>query len=141
MIWIVLDTNCLLMSLPKASPYRCVWDDFLHGSLGLCISNEIIEEYVEIITKKTNYLVADNVVSTIINRRNTKLITPSFKLHLIESDEDDNKFVDCAFAGGASCIVTNDSHFNVLNRVGFPKIPVLRLETFVKEIRQGSLGN
>ncbi len=26
---IVLDTNCLLMSLPKPSPYRCVWDAFL----------------------------------------------------------------------------------------------------------------
>lgn len=141
MNWIVLDTNCLLMSLPKASPYRCVWDAFLGGSLGLCVSNEIIGEYVEIITKKTNYLIADNVVSTIINRWNTKLITPSFRLHLIESDEDDNKFVDCAFAAGVSCIVTNDSHFNVLNRVGFPKIPVLRLERFANEIRRDSLGN
>lgn len=141
MNWIVLDTNCLLMSLPKASPYRCVWDAFLHGSLGLCVPNEIIEEYLEILTRKTNYLIADNVVLTMINRKNTKLVTPSFKLHLIGNDEDDNKFVDCAFAAGASCIVSNDSHFNVLKRVGFPKIPVLHLEAFAKEIRQDSLGN
>ncbi len=25
---IVLDTNCLLMSLPRISPYRKIWDDF-----------------------------------------------------------------------------------------------------------------
>lgn len=25
---IVLDTNCLLMSLPKNSPYRIIWDEF-----------------------------------------------------------------------------------------------------------------
>lgn len=42
---IVLDTNCLLMSLPKISPYRMIWDEFLKGQLILCVSNEIIEEY------------------------------------------------------------------------------------------------
>ena len=32
---IVLDTNCLLISLPKISPYRIVWDAFLRGSYQL----------------------------------------------------------------------------------------------------------
>ncbi len=41
---IVLDTNCLLMSLPKISPYRGLWDSFLKGEFVLCISNEIVEE-------------------------------------------------------------------------------------------------
>lgn len=39
---IVLDTNCLLMSLPRISPYRKIWDDFLKGKLTLCVTNEII---------------------------------------------------------------------------------------------------
>lgn len=43
---IVLDTNCLLMSLPRISPYRKIWDDFLKGKLTLCVTNEIIEEYL-----------------------------------------------------------------------------------------------
>ena len=41
---IVLDTNCLLMSLPKISLYRGLWDSFLKGEFVLCISNEIVEE-------------------------------------------------------------------------------------------------
>lgn len=127
---IVLDTNCLLMSLPKASPYRRVWDSFLSGEITLCVSNDIIEEYLEILTQKTNHYVADNVVSTIINRKNVRLVTPYFKLHIIKEDEDDNKFVDCAFAAGVDCIVSNDAHFNALKKVGFPTIPVLRLEEF-----------
>lgn len=49
---IVLDTNCLLMSLPKISPYRGLWDSFLKGEFVLCISNEIVEEYQEILSKK-----------------------------------------------------------------------------------------
>ncbi len=50
---IVLDTNCLLMSIPKISPYRPLWDGFLTGKLTLCVSNEVIEEYLEIISQKT----------------------------------------------------------------------------------------
>ena len=42
------------MSLPKISPYRMIWDEFLKGQLILCVSNEIIEEYMEILTQKTN---------------------------------------------------------------------------------------
>lgn len=50
---IVLDTNCLLMSLPKNSPYREIWNAFLDGRIILCVSNEILEEYLEILSQKT----------------------------------------------------------------------------------------
>jgi len=55
---IVLDTNSLLMSLPKISPYRMIWDDFLAGKLILCVTNEIVEEYLEIIEQKTTAEIA-----------------------------------------------------------------------------------
>ena len=45
-------------------------------------------------------------------------------------DEDDNKFVDCAFAANADFIVTNDAHFNVLNTIDFPSIPILSIDKF-----------
>ena len=51
-----------------------------------------------------------------------EFVTPYYKLHLIHADEDDNKFVDCAFAAGASCIVSNDAHFKTLNEIKFPRI-------------------
>ncbi len=35
---IVLDTNCLLMSLQKISPYRIIWDEFLEEKLVLCVT-------------------------------------------------------------------------------------------------------
>ena len=41
---IVLDTNCLIISIAPKSPYRKVWDAFLRGDYNLCVSNEIIEE-------------------------------------------------------------------------------------------------
>lgn len=129
---IVLDTNCLLMSIPKISPYRCVWDSFLEGSLTLCVTNEIVEEYLEILSQKTTYEIACNVISVILSQSNVEFITPYYKLHLIKADEDDNKFVDCAFSAGASCIVSNDAHFNVLQQVDFPKILVMKISDFIK---------
>ena len=65
---IVLDTNCLLMALPKRSPYRLVWDCFLAGRLVLCFSNDVLEEYEEVLALKTSPSVAANVVSALLDR-------------------------------------------------------------------------
>jgi predicted nucleic acid-binding protein len=53
-----------------------------------------------------------------------------YNLNLIKADEDDNKFVDCAFAANADFIITNDSHFNILKDIDFPNIPVLSIVEF-----------
>ena len=54
-------------------------------------------------------------MSVILSQKNVEFITPYYKMHLIQADEDDNKFVDCAFTAGASCIVSNES--NQYNRI------------------------
>ena len=63
---IVLDTNCLLMSIPSKSPYHNVFMSFLRGDYILCITNEILLEYEEIISNKTNSKVAANIVNAIL---------------------------------------------------------------------------
>ena len=131
---IVLDTHCLLMGIPRISPYRRIWDKFLEGSIVLCVINEIVEEYLEILSQKISYEIACNVVSVILSRPNVEFITPFYKMHLIQADEDDNKFVDCAFSAGASCIVSNDAHFKILEKIEFPKILVLRISEFISRI-------
>ena len=129
------------MSLPRISPYRKIWDDFLKGKLTLCVTNEIIEEYLEIIEQKTNANIASNVVSVILSQKNVEFVTPYYKLHLIHADEDDNKFVDCAFAAGASCIVSNDAHFKILNEVEFPRIFVVNIKDFVELLLRNQGNN
>ena len=79
---IVLDTNCLLMSLPRISPYRKIWDDFLKGRLILCVTNEIIEEYLEIIEQKTNANIASNVV-VFISLNEMQLIPRCYEFHIL----------------------------------------------------------
>lgn len=41
---IVIDTNCLIMSISSRSSYNKIWQSFLAGEFTLCISNEILEE-------------------------------------------------------------------------------------------------
>ena len=60
---IVLDTNCLLASLSRRSPYFNVWGALQKGEYTLCVSNEILDEYEEIISMKTNSLIASNVIN------------------------------------------------------------------------------
>ena len=131
---VVLDTNCLLMSLPKTSPYRIVWNHFMAGKYVLCVSNEILEEYQEVLAIKTTPSIASNVISTILNCQNIRLITPYYRFGLITSDADDNKFVDCAITSGADYIVTNDTHFDILEHTPFPKVSTLSIKDFSEKL-------
>ena len=44
---IVLDTNCLVMSLSAHKPYAEICQKFVNGKYVLCVSNDILEEYEE----------------------------------------------------------------------------------------------
>ena len=128
---IVLDTNCLIASISSRSENFRVWRGLHEGRFILCVSNSILEEYEEIIAKKTNHTVAENVINALVDSDYVEFIDPQFHLDLIENDPDDNKFVDCAFAANASFIVSDDRHFDVLAKIDFPKISVMKLQQFL----------
>ena len=128
---VVIDTNCLLQIISKKSPYRPIWDAFLTGRYDLCVSNEILDEYQEILGQQITPTIAENLVLLILNKSNVRLIEPHFRMELIKADPDDNKFVDCAFAAGADYLVTEDNHFNILKKTAFPKLNLVTLEEFM----------
>ena len=53
---------------------------------------------------------------------------------LLSTDLDDNKFVDCAIAADAEYIVTNDKHFNPLRDIQWPKVEIIKIAEFVKQL-------
>ena len=128
---IVLDTNCLISSLPKKGKYYQVWQDFFANKYILCYTNEILTEYEEILTQKLGQTIAQNIIKAIIARPNTLKFDPHFQFQLITQDVDDNKFVDCAIVANAQYIVTEDKHYNVLETIDFPKVNVIDLDTFL----------
>ena len=133
---IVLDTNCLGASLSRHSEYYPVWKGFQTGKYILCVSNDILEEYQEIIALKTSPEVARNVVNLLLKSKNVELVTPYFKFWLIEADHDDDKFVDCAFKTNARFIVTQDRHFDILRKVKYPIINIIDVDDFIVEFQK-----
>ncbi len=131
---IVLDTNCLLQTLPTSSPYHKIWMDVLSGKISLCVNTEILDEYEEILAAKTTKEIARNVVEAIARLSTTTYQEVYIHFHLIKNDVDDNKFVDCAVAADAEYIVTNDSHFNVLKEIPWPKVSIIKIKDFINQL-------
>ena len=112
-----------------------MWQSFVDGTNKLCVSNEILEEYIEILQRLTDNETAEYVVKTILNSPFVELITPFYHFNLITVDPDDNKFVDCAVFANADFIVSDDKHFKDLENIDFPRVLVVRLEEFARLYR------
>ena len=131
---IVLDTNCLLVSVQEYSDYFWLWQAFRDKKFILCYTDEILNEYQEVLSHYYSVALAKYVVDAILNAPHAEPITVYYKWRLIVADLDDNKFADCAVSANADCIVTNDKHFNILSDIDFPKINVKDIDTFKKTI-------
>lgn len=131
---VVLDTNCLVQMISSHSPYRPAWQAFRDGRYTLCVSNDILSEYSEILERVANAAVAHNIVNAILRSPYTRLFDPHYRFGLIEQDPDDNKFVDCAIIAGADYIVSEDTHFRVLADIPFPRVNVIQLDEFIADI-------
>ena len=134
---IVLDTNCLLPAIKRDSIYYPIWRDFMAGKYVLCVTDDILNEYQEIISQKTGSTeVAHNIVSAILNRRNVLHVTVYYHFGLITTDPDDNKFVDCAIKANARYIVSEDHHLDILQTIPFPHVEVIGIDQFIAELSQ-----
>ena len=131
---IVLDTNCLLQALPSRSPYHKIWTEVMAGRISLCVNSDILSEYEEKLAEKTTPEIARNVLEAITRLHTTVFQQVYFHFGLIEADPDDNKFVDCAVAVDAEYIVTNDTHFNILKQIDWPRLIVIDIKTFARQL-------
>ena len=83
----------------------------------MLISNDIVSEYTEKLEERTSKVVARNVMDFLIKSPDVVQVEIDFKWSVIASDADDNKFVDCALNGNADFLVTDDKHFNILEKL------------------------
>ena len=136
---IVLDSNVILQVAFTQKPLRIVWDKLLEGSYTLCVTEDILYEYQEkVIDCFHNEQLANLLINTLLNCPYVQRIDAFYRYNLITLDPDDNKFVDCALACNAKYIVTEDSHFDVLKEIDFPKVDVINLIEFVSILQKNS---
>ena len=76
---IVLDTNAFLISIARKSRYRPIFDAIVSDKIELVITNEILSEYVEIIERKANSIVAINIAEMLVQLKNVEKIEVYFR--------------------------------------------------------------
>ncbi|MDB5091167.1 MAG: hypothetical protein JWR09_5161 [Mucilaginibacter sp.] len=126
----VIDTNCLLASIPPQSNHYWLYLAFKEERFEWLIGNEIMTEYEEKIGSKYSEKTANYILSILSVAPNVIFDEPYFKWNLIEQDPDDNKFADLTISGNADYLVTNDKHFNHLKIIDFPKINIVTIDEF-----------
>ncbi|MBQ6750788.1 MAG: putative toxin-antitoxin system toxin component, PIN family [Bacteroidaceae bacterium] len=125
---LVLDTNSLIQCISRRSRYHELWRSFLDGRNILCVSTEILDEYMEVLERNTSVLFAQLALDVITNNPYTEFVNPWYRFNAIKSDLDDNKFVDCAIAANAKFIVTDDHHYDELKNMKFPQVVTIKLD-------------
>ena len=123
---IVLDTNIFVNIFFAGAKNHWIWTALEFGTLRLCVTTDILEEYEEIITRLYgDALLAETVLDALLTLPNLVYVSKYYSWQLIPNDQDDEKFIDCAIAGGAIYIVTNDKHFNPLKKLmAFTKVGI-----------------
>lgn len=126
----VIDTNCLLASIPPQSTHYWLYVAFQQEKFDWLVSNEILSEYTEKLIDHYSENTADIVLNILSVAPNVTYKEAYFKWNLIDKDPDDNKFVDLAIAGNADYLVSNDRHFNPIKKLEFPKLNIVTLNEF-----------
>ena len=111
---IVIDTNVFVSSIiQRGYPYLIVNELFIEGKISLCISDEILQEYYDVLKRRkfekySDFVNKAETLLTDIESKSTKFL-PSKKLTVI-SDKDDNKFLELSLECKADFLITGNTN-------------------------------
>ena len=106
----------------------------LQGKFDLVISTEILLKSEEIIQKKYGQATSNALVSLMKELPNVHNFIFFYRWKLMVAGPDDDKYIDCAIAGHADYIVSEDKHFSILKKIPFPKLTEIKINDFIKLI-------
>lgn len=127
----VIDTNIWVMSLSSSSPYHIIFQALITRKFEIAISHDILLEYEEVLLRKYGSKTALTFLELLDVLPNVRFIQYYYQWNLIDSDPDDNKYVDVAVASGAEFLVTEDRHFKILQQIPFPSVKCIDVDSFV----------
>lgn len=105
----------------------------LDEDIRVFLTDEIMLEYEEVLYEKYSETVARNFLSALKEIPTVEYVNIYFRWNLLFQDEDDNKFVDCYLAANAEYLITNDTGYNILKKIDFPKVNIIKLEEFLNQ--------
>ena len=111
---IIIDTNILISSLIQRSyPYFIVFEYVFEQQIEVCLSEELLEEYLDVIhrpkfTKYPDFLRNAELVLNYLNKKSRKY-TPLIAVDEIK-DKDDNMLLELALEAKADFIITGNTN-------------------------------
>src|SRR5476649_2210790 len=127
---VVIDCNIFVMCLTSHSPYHFIFKALVNDKFNLAVTADILLEYEEVLQRKYSVAAANAFITLLNELPNIHYIHPHYQWQLITADTDDNKYCDCAIAGQASYIVTEDKHFDILKTIPFPVLTTISIDRF-----------
>jgi putative PIN family toxin of toxin-antitoxin system len=114
---VVIDTNVFVSALFSAhgTPRRII-DLWKTGEITLCITKEILEEYIDVL-RRFDFIEKHELkrlLDLFKKRMNLIFIAFTLSLSVIKDDPGDNKFIECAVAAQAQYIISGDKHLKAL---------------------------
>ncbi len=105
---IVLDTNVFISSFFGGNP-RAIIDLWKDGRLTLCLSQEIFDEYIEVLRRLglDNTQEMEELLKLFATGYHIVFTTRTPEVHVV-ADPDDDKFIACALALKAQYVVSGD---------------------------------
>lgn len=136
---IVLDTNVLMSGIFFGGAPGKILHAWKAGRIGLAVSPEIIKEYIataEVLSVRYENISLESIL-TLVVQHSELWQSPTF-VEQVCSDPDDDKFLACALASGADCVVSGDK---ALQRVsGYRNVLVMAPRPFVDAIARRIKG-
>ena len=115
----VVDTNVFISSFlnPKGTPRKVIslWKT---GEIIICLSAEILEEYIEVLIRMglKDEPETGELLELFRKRIIIDFVDIDGDIKLIAADPDDDKFIECAINAGAEVIITGDRHLKGLKQ-------------------------
>jgi uncharacterized protein len=128
---VVIDTNIFVSSFFGGNPRRII-DLWKTEKITLCLSKEILDEYIEVLQKigLQDEDELGELLSLFKRGFNMLFTTKTPKVKVVKNDPDDDKFIECAVALKAEVIVTGDKAIEAVGE--YMGIKILTPQRFLK---------
>lgn len=114
---VVIDTNVFVSSFFGGKPRKII-DLWKEGHIILCLSQEIIEEYLAVLNRLglDNEQELSNLTRLFAEGYNSIFTAKTLKIDVVKEDAADNKFLECAVALNSKIIVSGDKHLTSIRK-------------------------
>lgn len=128
---VVLDTNVFISSFLGTGSPRKIIDFWKEGKITICLSKEIVDEYVEVLERLglSGEKEVEEFLQLFARNFHSLFTAKTPNLEIVKNDPDDNKFFECAVALKAQFIISGDKA--VLKIKNYMGIKILSPKQFI----------